>query len=310
MNKKINKQKSLNELNYNSQNMNYYLFTIEKNSILVFNCLTHKFSKLLPTNIESFLKEYEFEGSSHFNIFEGLFILTSSEFNNLFYFSYRKNEIINLIKFNFNHKFGSLFMTDSNKFLIILGGKNQKKVEKFSIEKKTIENLPDLNYARMQSAINIIDKRKIFIFFGIENNNENNNKNSIEYLNLDEIKNGWKIINLNYKENLSELKGCSGINLGNNEIVILGGNNNGKNTNKMFNINLNNNKISLVNESIPISNNKKNDFYTFNKFSMFKKYVINENVYYINFDDENEVHLVNDELKNNIFIKEEDEEYE
>jgi hypothetical protein len=43
---------------------------------------------------------------------------------------------------------------------------------------------------------------------------------------------------------------------------------------------------------------------------MFKKYVINENVYYINFDDENEVHLVNDELKNNIFIKEEDEEYE
>ena len=161
----------------------------------------------------------------------------------------------------------------------------------------------------MQSAINIIDKRKIFIFFGIENNNENN-KNSIEYLNLDEIKNGWKIINLNYKENLSELKGCSGINLGNNEIVILGGNNNGKNINKMFNINLNNNKISLVNESIPISNNKKNDYYTFNKFSMFKKYVINENVYYINFDDENEVHLVNDELKNNIFIKEEDEEYE
>ena len=201
-------------------------------------------------------------------------------------------------------------MTESNKFLIILGGKNQKKVEKLTIENNNlIENLPDLNYARMQSAINIIDKKKIYVFFGVENN-ENNNKNSIEYLNLDEIKNGWKIINLNYKENLSELKGCSGINLGNNEIVILGGNNNGKNINKMFNINLNNNLISLVNENIPISNNKKNDIYTFNKFSMFKKYVINENVYYINFDDENEVHLVNDKLKNDIFIKEEDEEYE
>ena len=107
---------------------------------------------------------------------------------------------------------------DGNK-IIILGGESTNEVILYNIEKNEIINLPNLNNRRINSSYNLINDLYIFTFFGKGNN-------TIEYLDLNNIKNGWNILKYRFNNFFKELEGHIGFNINNNVIIIVGGKNN------------------------------------------------------------------------------------
>ena len=299
----INNNNDINNNNNNINNNNinikpFHLYSLHSSSksLIDFNLLSKTFNTTNKIeNLDEYLNSNKNENNNLYcNSLEGLFILNENK--ELYYYSNIQNNIIHILNFNFSHIKGNLFMEANENNIIALGGGN-KKVEKVYFKSGKLENLPDLNYARENSSIFLINS-KIFVLFGAIENNINNN-NIIEcYFDEEKI---WKILNLDGNEKIRNLNNCGTVNLNDKEILILGGvDNEGNFNDKYIYINLVKNNILMLEKTIP----KKYDLneFTFKKNSIFNIYIDDvNNMIYVNIDDNDVVHIIDNELNYDLF---------
>ena len=149
----------------NTINENYNLYKPTNKGMLSFNLSTKLYSLITPNKYEEFLKVFEPNTSIQYNTLEGLFIIPSNKTNQLYYYSFLKNTINELFNLEENHSGGCLFLDNSLKNIIIIGGDNSKKVEKFSFEDGELEELPELpDFISKMTCIQI--GNKIYSLFG------------------------------------------------------------------------------------------------------------------------------------------------
>ena len=294
-----------NDINNNNNNINnnniikpFHLYSLHSssNSLLDFNLLSKTFTTTAKIeNFNEYLNSNTNENNNlYYNSLEGLFILNENK--ELFYYSNIKNNISHVLNFNFTHIKGNLFMEANENNIIALGGGN-KKVEKVYFKSGKLEILPDLNYARENSSIFLINL-KIFVLFGAIENNVNNNVIIECYFDEEKI---WKILNLDGNEKIRNLNNCGTVNLNDKEILILGGVDNEGNFNEKYvYINLIKNNILMLDKTIP----KKYDLneFTFKKNSIFNIYMDDDNnMFYVNMDDNDVVHIIDTDLNYELF---------
>ena len=203
-----------------------YIYTIDNNGkLLSYGIELKKFIYInlsLINGWQDFYNNYykkNSDGSLLLNTLGGLFILTGDNFNKLFYYSQYKNAIYLIQTFKTNHKYGGMLLTSDGNKIIILGGESTNEVILYNIDKNEIINLPNLNNKRINASYNLINDKYIFTFFGKGNN-------TIEYLDLNNIKNCWNILNYKCNNSFKELEGHISFKINNNVVIIVGGKNN------------------------------------------------------------------------------------
>ena len=153
------------------------------------------------------------------------------------------SELFNLKE---NHSGGCLFLDNSLKNIIIIGGDTSKKVEKFSFEDGELEELPELpDFISKMTCIQI--GNKIYSLFGIAKEGKENDKSPILCLDLDD------------KDR----------------------------------------KLSKLDKSLPESKNKK---YIFTQNTQFNIFIDRDNVLYANIDDNNQIHIIDNELHHDLYL--------
>ena len=252
-----------------TNNMNkdsFYLYTITKEGELLEFDLIEKKYKIIDTNQikdwKIFIQEYIsfHEGSLLLNTFQGLFILTGKNHNNLFYYSKKYNSISKISTFNSSHKYGGLILTPNCENIIAIGGETRE-FEILNIENGQIQKLPNLLTKRINSAFCFIGN-KLFALFGKFNN-------QIEFLDIINKKN-WELIKLKKHDNkMLTFEGLAGIPIAKNEILFVGNINN----NKLMKFNYE--KMSIEYEDIDIQNKNK---YSFDKDKYFNNFINFEKV--------------------------------
>ena len=175
----------------NQINENFYLYKPIKEGMLSFSLSKKNYSIITPNKYDEFLKVFDPETSVQYNTLEGLFIIPSNKCNQLFYYSSKKNNITELFSLKENHSGGCLFLDNVSKNIIALGGDESKAVEKFSFVSGKLDQLPELPYHCSKITCSQIEN-KIYCFFG--NCKEMPNKSLIEYLDLDNTKEGCYIL--------------------------------------------------------------------------------------------------------------------
>ena len=251
----------------NSMNKDsFYLYTITKEGELLEFDLIEKKYKIIDTNQikdwKIFIQEYIsfHEGSLLLNTFQGLFILTGKNHNNLFYYSKKYKSISKISTFNSSHKYGGLILTPNCENIIAIGGETRE-VEILNIENGQIQKLPNLLTKRINSAFCFIGN-KLFALFGKFNN-------QIEFLDIINKKN-WELIKLKKHNNkMLTFEGLAGIPIAKNEILFVGNINN----NKLMKFNYE--KMSIEYEDIDIQNKNK---YSFDKDKYFNNFINFEKV--------------------------------
>ena len=168
--------------------INYYLYGIDRNDFFhIFNINKRKwedkkkiFDLKLDEKSDSFLKDYQYEGTILYNTLEGVYILTGEKTDTLYYYNSYTNTMTKICKFNNCHDNGSIMLDNKENNLYIFGGKTIKSCEYYSFNDKQIKNLPDLIYDRANASF-IISNNKIFGFFGFSYE-KNDYVKSIEYI--------------------------------------------------------------------------------------------------------------------------------
>ena len=219
------KNKSItNKISYSRKGK--YIYTIDNNGkMLSYGIGLKKFvyiNLLLIKGWENFYSNYYkkySDGSLLLNTLGGLFILTGDNYNILFYYSQYENEINMIQTFKTNHKYGGMLLTPDGNKIIILGGESTNEVIIYNMQKNEIINLPNLNHKRINSSYNLINDSYIFTFFGKGNN-------TIEYLDLNNTKNDWNVLDYKCNNFFKELEGHISFNINNNVVIIVGGKNN------------------------------------------------------------------------------------
>ena len=189
-NKNEEKKKILED---NKNKIYYYLYGIDRNNYLHIFDINNKrwitskkiFEINLEKNAESFRKDYQYEGTLLYNILTGVYILTGDKTDSLYFYNSYTGSISKICKLNYGHNNGSIKYNEKNKLLYFLGGKNTTYCEYYSLEDKTIYNLPNLNKDRANGSF-IISEGKLFGFFGFCYS-EDNYVNTIEYLDLEKM---------------------------------------------------------------------------------------------------------------------------
>ena len=282
----------------NQINENFSLYKPTKEGMLSFNLSKKKYSTVTPDKYNEFLKVFDPDTFLQYNTLEGLFIIPSNKSNQLYYYSSKKNVMNELFSFKENHSGGCLFLDNNSKNIFALGGEETKTVEKFSLETGQLDQLPELSTHRSKIACNQIGNI-IYCFFGISK--EKPNKSIVEYLDLDNIEEGWKEIDFENSANFNTISGMSCINLkDNNELLIIGGLLNDKIPNeKLLYFNIENKKLMELDKNLPDSDNKE---YLFTQNTMFNMFVNGENTSFGNIDNNNQVHILDDELNYDLYL--------
>ena len=277
-------------------NPNFNVYKPIKEGLLVFNILKKIYYIIIPENYFDFWKEYQSEGSLLYNTLEGLFLINSKN-NQLYYYSSKKNIFCDLLTFKENHSYGCLFVDNLSKNIIAIGGKNSKSVELFSFESSKIEDLPELSTHRSYMSCCQINN-KIYCLFGISE--EKKDKSLIEYLDLENINKGW--IEVNYINNSSfKILTCiSCVNLNDSELLIIGGKINDSISNeKLIYYNVQSKELYELDKDLPESENKN---YLFTQNNMFNLFLNGKIISFINIDDNNQVHIIDNELKYDLYL--------
>ena len=156
-------------------------------------------------------------------------------------------------------------------------------------------NLPELNYQRQYSSIYIFNDQHLYIFFGI--NNSKGPLSTIERINLNDFSQ-WEIVNHQNPHNLDlRIDSAGTIFANNDEVYIVGGCVNEKNTDRILKYNFVNNNIFKTEMIIP--NIRDNEYYRFWEESNFQHVTnynrdFNDDDYtYSMFDAKDKVHLFN-----------------
>jgi hypothetical protein len=289
-----------------TNNMNkdsFYLYTITKEGeLLEFDLIEKKYKLIVTNQIKDwkiFIQEYIsfHEGSLLLNTFQGLFILTGKNHNNLFYYSKKYNSISKISTFNSSHKYGGLILTPNCENIIAIGGETRE-VEILNIENGQIQKLPNLLTKRINSAFCFIGN-KLFALFGKFNN-------QIELLDIINKKN-WELIKLKKHDNkMLTFEGLAGIPIAKNEILFVGNINN----NKLMKFNYE--KMSIEYEDIDIQNKNK---YSFDKDKYFNNFINFEKVgkdgnylnQFVGIDSKGNIHYFNSDFTYSIINYEQEQ---
>ena len=208
-----------NEKADNFINESFNLYKPIKEGLLSFNLSKKNYNLVVPENYESFWNNFEPEKSIQYNTLEGLFIINSKD-NQLYYYSSKKNSFCELFYFNYDHKDGCLFLDNLSKNIIAIGGINTTAVEKFSFETGNMEDLPELSTHRYKMSCCQVGN-KVYCFFGLCL--ERNNESLIEYLDMDNVSQGWVELLYQNKTSFNLLTYMSCVNLNDCELLIIGG---------------------------------------------------------------------------------------
>ena len=277
-------------------NENFNLYKPIKEGLLVFNLLKKIYYIIIPEKYAEFWEDYQKEGSLLYNTLEGLFLINAKN-NLLYYYSSKKNIFCDLLTFKENHSYGCLFVDNLSKNIIAIGGKFSKLVELFSFENGKIEDLPQLSTYRSKITCCQVNN-KIYCLFGICD--EKKDKSLIEYLDLDKVNKGWIEVDFINNMSFNILTCMSCVNLNDSELLIIGGKiNDGISNEKMIYFNLESKELFELDKDLPESDNKT---YLFTENIMFNLFLNGNTISFINIDDNNQVHIIDNDLKYDLYL--------
>ena len=281
----------------NSINANFNLYKPIKEGLLTFNLSKKNYYTVVPEKYDEFWESFDPETSVQYNTLEGLFLINSKKNNQLYYYSSKKNTFSALFQFTEDHSYGCLFLDNLSKNIIAIGGKNSKLVEKFSFENGNMEQLPELSTHRSKmTCCQVVNK--IYCFLGISE--ERPNDSIVEYLDLDKIYQGWIEVKFDNQTSFSVLTGMSCVNLNDSELFIIGGLINDELPNeKLLYFNTEQNELFELNKDLPDSEDKH---YLFTKNTMFNLFLNGNIISFTNIDDNNQVHILDNELKYDLYL--------
>ena len=317
-NNKINKDKKKNNINIDQNdddndeevkdeetennennliNSNFNLYKPVEEGLLAFNLSKKNYYTVVPEKYDEFWQSFDPETSVQYNTLEGLFLINAKKNNQLYYYSSKKNTFSALFQFKENHSYGCLFLDNLSKNIIAIGGKNSKLVEKFSFESGSLEQLPQLSTHRSKmTCCQVLNK--IYCFLGIIE--ERPNESIIEYLDLDNLPQGWVEVQYDNQTSFKFLTGMSCVNLNDSELFIIGGLINDKVPNeKLLYFNTEQNELFELNKDLPDSEDKN---YIFTKNTMFNLFLNGNIISFTNIDDNNQVHILDNELKYDLYL--------
>ena len=293
----IDEETPAKETNTSSIPQDLSLFSITRNYLLCFNLKQKKFISVDPKGYDVFYQSYTPNGSISYNTLSGLFVLSGPNFDTLYYYSSKNNSIVKFFTFKFNHQNGIIFLDTSSKYLLAVSGTNTNKVERLCFETQVIDELPSLNATRGEASCCLVND-VVYVFFGYSPEKKKC-LDSVEYLDMKNVEEGWKLIELNEKQ--FELKGVSVARLGAREMIIVGGENGKGEANKnMIYFNVDEKKMTKLEKTLPEGNKKKE--YLFKKNSMFNFFAEGDTICYANIDDDNCVHVIDNNLKYELFV--------
>ena len=292
-------EKEDEEEKQNKINENYNLYKPTYEGMLSFNLSKKLYSLITPKKYEEFLKVFDPKTSIQYNTLEGLFVIPSNKSNQLFYYSFLKNTMSELFNLKENHSGGCLFLDNTSKNIIAIGGDNSKKVEKFSFEDGKLEELPELpDFISKMTCIQI--GNKIYSFFGIAKEGKENDKSPILCLDLDNMDKKWEYIKYEKEADFNILSGMSCTNLNDNELLIIGGIFDDEIPNdKLMYFNLENKKLLKLDKSLPESENKK---FVFTENTQFNIFINGDIILYANIDNNNQIHIIDNELHYDLYL--------
>jgi hypothetical protein len=292
-------EKEDEEEKQNKINENYNLYKPTYEGMLSFNLSKKLYSLITPKKYEEFLKVFDPKTSIQYNTLEGLFVIPSNKSNQLFYYSFLKNTMSELFNLKENHSGGCLFLDNTSKNIIAIGGDNSKKVEKFSFEDGKLEELPELpDFISKMTCIQI--GNKIYSFFGIAKEGKENDKSPILCLDLDNMDKKWEYIKYEKEADFKILSGMSCTNLNDNELLIIGGIFDDEIPNdKLMYFNLENKKLLKLDKSLPESENKK---FVFTENTQFNIFINGDIILYANIDNNNQIHIIDNELHYDLYL--------
>ena len=285
------------ETENNLINSNFNLYKPIKEGLLAFNLSKKNYYTVVPEKYNEFWESFDPETSVQYNTLEGLFLINAKKNNQLYYYSSKKNTFTALFQFKENHSCGCLFLDNLSKNIIAIGGKNSKLVEKFSFENGNLEQLPPLSTHRSKiTCCQVLNK--IYCFLGICE--ERPNESIIEYLDLDNLGQGWIEVQFDNQTSFKILTGMSCVNLNDSELFIIGGliNDNLPNE-KLLYFSTEQNELYELNKDLPDSEDKK---YTFIKNTMFNLFLNGDIISFTNIDDNNQVHVLDNDLKYDLYL--------
>ena len=286
------------EIEHNKINKKFNLYKPTKDGMLSFNLSQKTYSLIQPDNYEEFLNVFDLETSVQYNTLEGLFIIPSNKANQLYYYSYLKNKMTELFSLKENHSLGCLFLDNSAKNILAIGGYNSKKVEKFSLENGQIEQLPELpEYISKMTCAQI--GNKLYSFFGVIKDNKEK-QSPLLCLDLDSDNAEWEEIKFENNADFKTLEGMSVINLNDKELLIIGGIIDDKEPNdKLMYFNFENKKLIKLDKSLPEAEDKK---FIFTQNTQFNLFIDGDIILYANIDNNNQVHIIDNELHYDLYL--------
>ena len=278
-------------------NPNFNLYKPIKEGLLTFNLSKKNYYTIMPEKYDEFWESFDPETSIQYNTLEGLFLVNSKQNNQLYYYSSKKNTFSALFQFTEDHSYGCLFLDNLSKNIIAIGGKNSKLVEKFSFEDGTMKQLPPLSTHRSKMTCCQVGE-KIYCFLGLSK--ERPNESIVEFLDLNNLSEGWTEVKFENQTSFDVLTGMSCINLNDNELFIIGGLVDDKTPNeKLLYFNTEQNELFELNKDLPDSEDKN---YLFTKNTMFNVFLNGNIISYTNIDDNNQVHILDNELKYDLYL--------
>ena len=288
-----NKQTENNDL----INPNFNLYKPIKEGLLTFNLSKKNYYTIVPEKYDEFWESFDPETSIQYNTLEGLFLVNSKQNNQLYYYSSKKNTFSALFQFTEDHSYGCLFLDNLSKNIIAIGGKNSKLVEKFSFEDGTMKQLPPLSTHRSKMTCCQVGE-KIYCFLGLSE--ERPNESIVEFLDLNNLNKGWTEVKYENQTSFNVLTGMSCVNLNDSELFIIGGLVNDEIPNeKLLYFNTEQNELFELNKDLPDSEDKN---YLFTKNTMFNVFLNGNIISYTNIDDNNQVHILDNELKYDLYL--------
>ena len=278
-------------------NPNFNLYKPIKEGLLTFNLSKKNYYTIMPEKYDEFWESFDPETSIQYNTLEGLFLVNSKQNNQLYYYSSKKNTFSALFQFTEDHSYGCLFLDNLSKNIIAIGGKNSKLVEKFSFEDGTMKQLPPLSTHRSKMTCCQVGE-KIYCFLGLSK--ERPNESIVEFLDLNNLSEGWTEVKFENQTSFDVLTGMSCVNLNDKELFIIGGLVDDKTPNeKLLYFNTEQNELFELNKDLPDSEDKN---YLFTKNTMFNVFLNGNIISYTNIDDNNQVHILDNELKYDLYL--------
>ncbi|MCQ2820265.1 MAG: hypothetical protein MJ252_23615 [archaeon] len=196
---------------------------------------------------------------THKNTF---YILTGPNHDILYSYNPYNNSMNKICKLINNHKGGVLVPNEKNSNeLICLSGAYNKKVEFINLGDKTSQEVNEMNIERTKFNVIYFNEDYLFALFGF---NALTSKfiNSVEYLNLENIEEGWKYLKFKNEESIPfGIRNFFSAEYKKKMIIIFGGvlENNENNSNFLF-LQFDNNQGNFENCSLQLTDRMAKDF--------------------------------------------------